>query len=635
MSGSSYIQCLTSDNKEFKNVAKDFPENINKLIQQIKSKPYSELEHIEGIECVSSYKDIKNKKGKRKKSKKEDMDVTIKINMANIEEIIRKNRQISTQSKSLVRRKIISMEYLDAKILTLLPEETTEIYSIKSYTYNSVISIPVRGSFCSHYDVVDLEYLLRYHYSKKWGCPLCGKEMKLSTICIDKVLEKELKKIRDLPESQQPDYLVRNRNDDRFIKANFGSFKDDIINAGIDFGLPENYKKYVQEAKTITMLDFSNLWITPNTQYLEMLFELIKPEAEPIGRDEICFVPIIIFGDYESVNDTKFELLDIKGEKNIYFVTFAPLLYDYGYKTQAMIIKFIRELNKKLRVVILMNENYLNELCDYEDILAISQDDTDLLLYPENVKVPGYFKNSEVTTSIKKILQDKIAKLELTDRFNEKVYKSFPKEFSSEDKQKEIIEGDIGIIFKFPFDISNPSSYSNYITVVPKKINQFYTIRLGIASVKNLTENKVIKYFPDYTFTSKFQNESCNEVIIFGPKVTKELTLESVSKTVLLPMALSNYVGVFYDGQNEFTINALLFTKKLFPSLLPKPIFVFVQTSEKNIDMKEEVYRLLQDYDNNFESYDDGNKWFNWKYNIEFTHYKDDNKIGTAENLSC
>ncbi len=74
---------------------------------------------------------------------------------------------------------------------------------LASYTYESIISTPVRSIKCHHYDVVDLEYLIRFNSAQmqpqvclldlqgqdkkdsSFTCPLCLAGFELDSIYID------------------------------------------------------------------------------------------------------------------------------------------------------------------------------------------------------------------------------------------------------------------------------------------------------------------------------------------------------------------------------------------------------------------------------------------------------------------
>ena len=130
----------------------------------------------------------------------------------------------------------------------------------------------------------------------------------------------------------------------------------------------------------------------PDKQYLEITFDFIKPIASSVVDNKVCFLPVIIFGNAQEVIEVQEELLKFELNNDLYIMIFAPLLCDYGYITQKMMIDFIRSLNTKLCPIILAHEIHIEKLNYYEDFLNPTANENDVLFHPKNIKVNSKYK---------------------------------------------------------------------------------------------------------------------------------------------------------------------------------------------------------------------------------------------------
>ena len=275
------------------------------------------------------------------KSKSKD---TYTVSIDHIAEAIGRNVHKAPLSQCLVKKKAFAMDQESFNILRSFPENEYGIYAIKSYTYDSFIKIPVRGTDCCHYDVVDLEYLIKFIATNGWFCPLCYKPITLNTICIDKLLRKKLDEIRKLADSKEPDFLIVKVASKKFAKASWKSFAMDI-----QFEFPEllpggNGPHIVSSIQT-PMYDLVDFWVNPDRQHFEVLFE-------PIGNitvNQAQIIPSVIIGKENSIDAIKGQLISLE-QPNTCIVTYAPSMHDYGFGTQVKLINVILSLNDNFKI---------------------------------------------------------------------------------------------------------------------------------------------------------------------------------------------------------------------------------------------------------------------------------------------
>ena len=564
-----------------------------------------------------------------------------------IEKAISMNTQKSPLTHSLIKRRAFAMEHKFAKPFLSLSDSKIGIYSIKSYTYNNVIEVPVRGANCTHYDVVDLEYLVREIAAKGWRCPLCNKKIQLGTLCIDKQLKKELVEIAKLPDVQQPDIVLYDKVNNKFLSMAYRAMKfDEVASEQFDSSLLENYHT--------PMYEFSNLWISPDKHRLEMFFEIPKPKSDKERSKEIIIVPVVILGDKVSVDGIK-ELLRSQefSDVEVRYVVYVPTAHNFGYQTQIAIIKSILDLSDSIKVVVLADGNSGNELLYYFD-------DSDLERYltkvqkgfvmykgkeskleKEGLKIKsGIIMEIDDAGEIDKNLKDRIKELykpgkksgksnknkgSATDEKNflEKIQDAFEANFqfhSGKPTRTSPIIGTSGIILRFEIDncgnFLDSYSYIRVLNIDKEKDYDLYKIKVSEKAAKSFTDNKVSKvYFPGKISKTHSGAQSISYLVrLSGPQVDSY-------EDVVVPMLLSDFTGIFYDDSERKILECIIKAKEVYPELNSKIVIVVGKDHIKDLmedksteEEKDLAVKPLMKKEHIIKI--PGNRHFCWKYNI-------------------
>ena len=514
-------------------------------------------------------------------------------------------------SHSIAGRSIpLSMSPENYQTFHALVQQNVPIISIQSYTFSSIIIIPVRGNDCTHYDVMDLEYLIREIRQKGWNCPLCGKSLRPDTIYIDRRLEAELKQIRErLKEEEYPDWLVYSQAESKFIRANSTTLAKDTH-------LTKH--KVPLSTSSTPLYSFSDLYLSPDKRSLEILFDIIKPTKHAEAKS-FRIIPTIIFGDAEKVNEIKTGLAELTLEPVAgYFVTFAPRLYNGGHITKKRIIKLLFRLNQKFRLVILVDRTGSAELKSFVTPMKSSEKkkndaadadadvDSDVINFEHdsvNVFSPGDIEGIKGL----KFIEQPVQKNLFTD-ISDKFLKSFEglsvgHKLEAEGRQEEFenmfkdallvmkptssiigtIRGESGLIFKLQM---NPDKYyegskSIEISQLIRKEDSpsygivSYQIRVPIRAPNEPHTEQPLIYSAN---TPVEYNETTGEagVSVIGPATVN-------AETVVLPMLLSDMVIICEDKNLDNIVKSIIAAKQANPCIMQKLVILYVKQDINNI----------------------------------------------------
>jgi hypothetical protein len=224
----------------------------------------------------------------------------IKLYMKSVEQIASRNKSnipADALYKSLFKeRAAVSLQENIGQFAMWPPTEQIRIYPIKMFTYNDMIQIPVRGSNCTHQDVMDLEYLIREVRNKGWFCPICGRKIGLDSIYIDKELQAEIKRIyeKGLP---KPDLLICAKNKKNYVHVNCDRLIEDFNNSKIEhLGITDDYNGNIIKPG----LSYINLFLTPRLSSDKKFFEVPVheiPVTDFVFGSKIIFYPVVIFAN--------------------------------------------------------------------------------------------------------------------------------------------------------------------------------------------------------------------------------------------------------------------------------------------------------------------------------------------------
>jgi len=635
----------------------------NKIMQRVEF-PFSALDKAEYEELDSDIQDlvlISQKTSTTSVSPQEEINIESLSNQNQIstenpekvaftkeaiEKAISMNTQKSPLTHSLIKRTAFGMEHKSAKPFLSLSDSKIGIYSIKSYTYNSIIEVPVRGANCTHYDVVDLEYLIREVAAKGWRCPLCNKKIQLGTLCIDKQLKKELVEIAKLPDGQQPDILLYDKVNNKFLSMAYRAMKfDEVVSEPFDSNLVEKY--------LTPMYEVSNLWITPDKHHFEIFFEIPKPKSNKKSSKEIIIVPVVILGDKVSVNGIKELLITQKfSGVEVRYVVYVPTAHNFGYNTQTTIIKSVLDLSEAIKVVVLADGNSGDELLDYFDdselgrYLASPQKGfimykgKESKLEKEGLQIKsGIIMEIDDAEAIDKDLKAKIEELKPNKKSNKgsknkgfakddndflnKIQDAFENNFrfheGKPNKMSPII-GTSGVILRFEInhfdDFLENYSYIQVLNIDKEKDYDLYKIKVSQSAVEKFTNNKALKvYFPGKISKTRSGAHTASDLIrLSGTQVDSY-------EDVILPMLLADFTSVFYDGSERKILECIIKAKEVYPELNSKVVIVHgkeqikdliaEKSTEEEKDLavkpliKQEHVTKISDI-----------KYFCWKYNI-------------------
>eukprot|EP01022_Parablepharisma_sp_SALTPOND_P001235 TRINITY_DN105897_c0_g1_i1.p1 TRINITY_DN105897_c0_g1~~TRINITY_DN105897_c0_g1_i1.p1 ORF type:complete len:718 (+),score=72.25 TRINITY_DN105897_c0_g1_i1:178-2331(+) len=534
--------------------------------------------------------------------KSSNSDNKISLPMNTIAKSISKNKQISPLSQSLCKRKL-PLNSAVAQVLRMIPEDTIGIYSIRSNTYNEIIEIPVRCAKCTHYDVVDLEFFIRTASVEDWKCPICHKHVRLDTLCVDHALQEELESIKDLRPIEQPDWLFYSKTLGKFIRARNSTFIEDIRKRAIDLGLPGDFTNCIIDSANTPMYNFADQWMTPDKQRFEILFDLIKPNSpmKPKEASALCLIPVIIIGDLQNVAQIRSELSKLEFKHfTAQFVTFAPSYYNCGFSTKLRIMKLLLGLNSFFKVVILADRKNMDEVKAYIECHDLLHETEIRLIYPSEIVLESPKKGApqmiqspkieEIAEIIKKQCEDSFMKEGMEEEANEeeraKKFQSLfkePFEIAFEFKSSrvrtlnnmEIIRGENGVLLTIPIEPTKDlvASYQTIqftnSTTEEESHKNLYKIRVARSALDALNSSEcLLIYCPDAKAATGWKSGVTSKfVTILGPEVINP-------ETVVLPMLLSDYVAIYYDGKQDNIIRSIISAKEANPCLMSKAVFI-------------------------------------------------------------
>lgn len=551
-------------------------------------------------------------------------------------------------------RAALGLKHENAQLVNLLPEDL-EIYPICCYTYNEMIEIPVRGAYCTHYDVVDLEYLIREMEIKGWRCPICSKPLTLETICIDRELEKNLNQIRKESFHGIPaDILLYSRIKNKFVGIASENFVEDFNqHRQVGLGLKNDYVSLIVDQGTTSVYNFLCPRLAPDTNFLEIPLHLNESKSEKKNIPTIL-IPVIIFGNSVWVNSIISNLVRFSQAPGFIkrYVVLAPYALNCSFEEKSMLINIAIKLNDSFGIIAvgvggsqdferhyekasfsLYYKTYfaedpssslkgdVNKSCSLEDLMRkIIKSEESEGFSRSNIDQDQQIKE-DFSRACSKACQE--LKLKATSRQEKKIVK----EPAQQEQKINFLKTQAGLLitvstsFKDNYlESCQPIQFIPGIQFENEK-QQIYKIRVPrISKELLLKKENLLVYFPNQSDIKNFVDE----------KIISIVSQERInSQTVIWPMMLSDCVVIlFNESTSEIvktieTVKTIVKAKKENPCLVGKEIFIFKPGINTEKDLKD-FERLILDDKNITMKKDSQNpkKYFEWTLNIWLLVYE-------------